>query len=130
MPIAYQRQPTKKTCGQTCLAMVLGKTPKWVIADMLGWNKATSAELLAHFLKKNGVDCPEELVPVQPGQALPELAICQLSWPRKNGKGKTFRRNWHWVVRADGRFYDPLHPEYVDGFPRGVVTAVLPLTKE
>lgn len=123
--ITWLRQPPH-CCGQTVVAMLLGKTVEWVINDMQGHRRGTTTEFLVHFLRKNGFSCGKRLVGLRLGDKLPEMAICRLSLPRRGG-GPGFRDGWHWVLWAERRFWDPSRPEYVESFPPeyGVITSYL-----
>lgn len=98
--IEWQSQPTEKTCGQTCVAMVLGISAGDVIIE-LGAGP-TRAVHLAAFLRSRGVPvahmaarCYGDL------DSLPSVALLNVEWIPKQSNG-------HWILWADGFVLDPM----------------------
>jgi hypothetical protein len=108
-PIRPLMQPTDDTCGQTCVAMIVGVTVDEVVQAM-GWNTATSWQdcrrALAKFgIKTGGGDRPFPTVwrrgPRE--HKLPPYSIVEV---RDAPRPKTWG---HVVVLRDGIVYDPLY---------------------
>lgn len=92
--IRLQRQPSQNTCGQTCVAMVLGVDAASVIAEM-GSRRTTGRELVA-FLRARGVAASG---PQRISDVLPPTSIARVAW-RWGGT--------HWVLIDRGRVFDPV----------------------
>lgn len=105
----YQAQPTPNSCGQTVLAMLLDVPVTRAIRD-LGTAPTTAARLRCYLtLCKRVAGKPRRY-----RGTLPPLAIVRVIWNEK-------RHCTHWILYADGRFYDPAEPESRwndDKFPR------------
>jgi hypothetical protein len=102
-----QQQPTRTSCGPTCVAMIVG-VPVADVLDSLpaarhghrAISRADShntnlAELL-RLLKPYGVTLGRRL---SLAQTLPPVALLRLR--------SKHRRNWHWAVWKDGQVFDP-----------------------
>lgn len=88
----HHKQPTPKSCGQTCLAILAGKTPREVI-ELLPDKKGTSAKQLYDTAKKLGVQL-DMLPPLRfKNHELPlcGLVIARIIWEEK-------RHRTHWIV--------------------------------
>lgn len=102
--ITRQQQPTRRSCGQTVVAMLLGVPAADVIAEM--GDKGTSGKQLAAFLQARGFKAGpvarfRHPPAVDPRPKLPPLAIVRIDWGRD-------RKRTHWVLWAEKRFHDPL----------------------
>lgn len=113
--IVHRRQPTRHTCGQTVCAMLAGVEPTTVIAEMHG--RGTSGADLIRWLRGRGfvvADAPRRFAfdrEVDPRPNLPAIAIVRIDW-------STDRRRTHWILWANGRFWDP-DPLPVSGIDDG-----------
>lgn len=99
--ITWQRQPSPKSCGQTCVAMLLGVPAEEVIAKIPDKNGTVVREL-AQFLHEEGWEADERCRRIGRLWQPPEVALCRVRW------GDPRSRHAHWVLRADGHFWDPL----------------------
>lgn len=96
------RQPTRTSCGQTCVAMIVGVDPREVITRSKGIRPSrldrTKVSDLIKLLASYGFDVgPRQRDPVAEGL---------LRWHKRLPSGR-FRGGWHWVAVHDGRVYDP-----------------------
>ncbi len=102
--IRHVKQPRGSTlCGQACLAMLLGQTLDEVVCGMGGWRRPTTTRQLSRHLERYGWRSAGRLRRLSPRTAWPETAIFKLVWKRG---GRPVDRNWHWVLWAEGRFWD------------------------
>ncbi len=92
-----------KHCGQACLAMVLEKDLDSVV-KRLPFN-GTKTKQLRKYLETRKYKTSHNMKRFRGMQSLPEMAICRLSYRGRNGKFMTHQ--WHWIVWAKGRFWDP-----------------------
>jgi len=94
------RQPTKMTCGQTCVAMVAGISVDEAI-QVIGKTGGTHGSDLIRGMKKLGVACSKKSK-VTDGLTLPKRAILRQ-------KLRDRKKKWggHWVLYLDGIIYDP-----------------------
>jgi hypothetical protein len=93
-------QPTPYSCGQTCLAMILGHKDAWqVLADLPDHKNGTYASELRDYLRDRGWQTGDKLERVYKHTTLPPIAILRHKWPE--------RTLGHWVLWIDGRTYDP-----------------------
>lgn len=98
--VEHARQPTKRTCGQTCVAMAAGVTFDEA-AEAVGHRRSTTYRDLQRGLAKLKVWCTSREA-YDPSKKLPEMAILRLrSYDNKRWGG-------HWVLLAGGYVYDPL----------------------
>lgn len=59
--IKYQSQPTERSCGQTCAAMLLGR-PVWRVEHIFGnLDNETRADILCQRLTRHGVTMSERI---------------------------------------------------------------------
>lgn len=95
---------TTKTCGQCCLAEILGITLEESIL-LIGHDRGTtSKQLTQHFNS-----APNK-------RGIPSVyALCKLRWKKDNGD---MEPNWHWILHKDGQIYDPGLGQYlrIDGY--------------
>lgn len=107
MTIVHQRQPSKNSCGQTCVAMLIGRPVAEVIASVPD-KTGTVAHQLGSYVVRAGGACDERCRPLAADERwrLPPVALCRVRW----GSDPKDRRA-HWVLWADGRFWDPLTPD-------------------
>lgn len=91
------RQPTNQTCGQTCVAM-LADVPVEEVCAAIGKRGSTKTRDVISALRAFGLRCHHRLVPLS-SAPLAVRAVAKVSPPRGSG--------WHWVVWADGRYFDP-----------------------
>jgi len=97
--VRHHLQPTRRTCGQTVCAMLAGVEPVDVIRD-LGKGSTTGRRLIA-WLRARGVTVADRVQRFRQGtDPLPEVAIVRVDW-------STDRKRTHWILWADGRFWDP-----------------------
>lgn len=105
--IEHKAQPTRKSCGQTVCAMLAGVAPESVIAEI--GDRGTSARDLVRWLRARGfsvADRPKRFRfdrEVDPRPLLPPTAILRIDW-------STDRKKTHWILWAEGRFWDPGAP--------------------
>lgn len=108
--IVYQRQPTRRTCGQTVCAMLAGVDVAVVIAETR--RGGTSGADLIRWLRGRGFVVPDaprrfafdrRAFWVDPASQLPRTALVRVDWASD-------RRRTHWILWAEGRFWDPSAP--------------------
>lgn len=100
MPV-HHKQPTSVSCGQTCVAMLLGVQPEAVIRHVQGGKHGTTAKQLCQFLEQHGWKTSGRCRIFRMHNVLPPIALCRVRWgDRKYGA--------HWVLWAEGRWWDPL----------------------
>ncbi len=85
-------------CGQACVAMISGVPLKTAI-DVIGHICTTHTNELISALRRLNVQCDSKLRRPSAQKPFPPFAILKISFPGK--------RNWHWVVRWNGKIYDP-----------------------
>lgn len=105
--IHYIKQPTVYLCGQACVAMLAGVTVEDVVAVMNN-DKGTGKKDIARALEHYGVRQARTMTKADNATPLPRVCILKVLMP---GYG-------HWVLYADGTYYDPefgvstaLHPK-------------------
>lgn len=91
-------QPTSKTCGQTCVAMLTGAGVDDV-CRLAGTVGPTFGSHLVRALRALGAECPSRPVPVRQVRGFVPEGIARVA-PGPGAPG-------HWVVWADGYFTDP-----------------------
>lgn len=96
--IRHQFQPSPKSCGQTCLAMLTGVPVADVIAEIPD-RAATTAGKLAAYLVMRGWTATKLR---RYRGVITELAIARIVWP-----GRSASANGHWILRAHSRWFDP-----------------------
>ncbi len=104
--IQFQRQPTDSSCGQTCMAMLLGK-PVEKIGKEVGHLTTTTTTECARLLRKHGVKASFSLMAGMARKGLPRtvFAVIQGRWlPHYYSK--------HAVIIKDGTVYDPERGTY------------------
>lgn len=114
----HKIQPTNRSCGQTCLAMVLG-IPVGDVFVALKRTRGTTGSMLRRFLESRGRRCHVE-------QAyrgvLPSVAIVNIQWPEAP------RAPGHWIVWANRRFYDPGCADPTYSVRRGRIRSFIEVT--
>ena len=98
--IRHQFQPSAKSCGQTCLAMLLGVPVAQVIAEIPDRAATRAAQLCAYLVMRGWTATKLQRVRTLRGK-LPRHAILRVSWPGSS------RRVGHWILWADGDVFDP-----------------------
>lgn len=98
--ITQQLQPTPNSCGQTCVAMLLGMPVAEVLALIPDSGQGTTSGQIAVHLILLGW---RVVKPVRFRRSLPALCLARIVWP---GPGSA-RRRGHWVLFAEGRCFDP-----------------------
>lgn len=97
------RQPTPASCGQTCIAMIIGRPVSDVFAVLPDRARGTRTAELVEALRHFGRSCAGELRRIKRGSALPpSLVIVKVLWPG--------RAMGHWMVANHGRILDPDGP--------------------
>lgn len=99
LAISHQFQPTPTSCGQTCIAMLLGIPARQVIRDMD--DGPTVPRELAEYLRPHGFNVPDRLVRMSSATRLPAFAIVRVLWAPRT-------RHGHWVLWSSGDVFDPL----------------------
>lgn len=94
-----RRQPTRTTCGQTCVAILTG-APVDEVCRLMGARGATSTHQLQAALAQLGWRCAQKLVPLRRVEGLVPVGIVSL---RDAEHGRA-----HWVVWYDGYYVDPV----------------------
>jgi hypothetical protein len=92
------RQPTPRTCGQTCVAMLTGANVEEV-CRLAGKSGATFGSDLVRALRALGAECPSRPVAPRTVRGLVPQGIARVA-PRGGANG-------HWVVWTGGYFVDP-----------------------
>lgn len=99
----HVRQPdTTRECGQACVAMVL-KTTLREARSLIGHRHGTRTPELARAMRKRGVICGSKLMRRSGGYHWPENCLVRMTPTFRVNKSDT-----HWVVRLNGRWYDPM----------------------
>ena len=98
-------QRGSRTCGQTCVAMVVGAS-EIEVCDVIDHLAGTGTKHLQAALTHYGVSFEKRLRPAtkkDPMCARFQRAIlaCKMTY------GKGHPDNWHWMLRWDGEIYDP-----------------------
>jgi hypothetical protein len=117
LKITLQAQPTKNSCGQTAIAMLLG-VPVKEIVELLGHDKKTYAKDQCMILNHYGVKYKDrKKVDNRKKYELPSLCLIRIN---KHG-----RRVGHLLLYYNGIFYDSMHggrtfkrTELVDYYPK------------
>lgn len=113
--IEHQQQPTKTSCGPTCIAMIVKRDARSII-DMLpsvrsekrkkkrthDTNIAEVVALLARF----GYAVDRRLKIDTITDSGEEFGLLRVHHARKTGTGH--RSGWHWCLLAEGCVFDPL----------------------
>lgn len=115
----HQTQPSRRSCGQTCIAMLIDVSAADVIADIPD-KKGTHGHQLAAYLNARGFHVPTR--PQRYRGSLPERAIVRVRWDEKQHRS-------HWIVWADGRFWDPLGPDEAFYEHGGRIISYLPVER-
>jgi hypothetical protein len=115
----YQIQPSRKSCGQTCVAMLLDIPASQVIADIPD-KKGTHGHQLAAYLNARGFAVPSR--PMRYVGTLPAFAIVRIRWDEKQHKS-------HWMLWGDGQFVDPLGGDGRFADNGGRIISYLPLER-
>ena len=92
-----------KSCGQACVAMVLGTSLDEAI-ELFGHDGATYAREIAAIVRLSGLPCPPKMKRTK-GEKLPRRGILWARWYDKDGK--MIKRRGHWMVAWDGKIHDP-----------------------
>lgn len=106
MAVVDLKQPTPTTCGQTCVAMLLGCPVEAVVASVGA--KGTTWPQLRAYLRRVGWTGPPRLTVNRDGATLGfagHTALCRVRWNPKPGD-----RRAHWVLYAESAWHDPLCP--------------------
>lgn len=91
-------QPTSKTCGQACIAMIASKEIGEVIKDMKT-SGPTSIEQLIEILDFYGIKYTEKNTRISKKNPAPhEYSILTVH---------TYAGYTHWALLDDGKYYDP-----------------------
>lgn len=99
-------QPSKKSCGQTSLAMITGHSVHDII-KVLPDNKGLHAWQLIKYLRKHGYTTSDRPIRVREEDqnkmiwSHPGTVIVKVIWQEKNYHG-------HFMVYHDFKMYDPL----------------------
>lgn len=104
MTITLQKQPTDMSCGQTCVAMIVGIPARDILLKRPDKKNGTTVQDLIKLLRGYGFRTDYELTL---GPPLTKTAICRMKIPRKSVG--------HWIVYHEGLFFDPAEPCIHDG---------------
>ena len=121
--IVRQQQPSKNSCGQTCIAMLLGIPVADVIKEVPD-TRGTIARQLAFYLIARGYNVPKRCQFYVSEGSLGETALCRVRW----GDDPKDRRA-HWVLWAEGKFWDPLAEKPIFLRKNGRVLSYLGVTR-
>lgn len=127
MNITPLKQTRDFNCGQTCVAMLTGKTIAEV-EQVYGHGHETYPS--EHIKAVTALGCYADergFVDYEDGMALPEVALVRIGYRKRNpktggySKSKT-KRLGHLVVWANGQFYNPSNAQTIpfDGLSAGV----------
>lgn len=108
--ITYLRQPSKNSCGQTCVAMITGLTVEEV-CRRIGTRSLTYPSQTEGLLRELGYAIGETFT--VGSAAMPELALIYIRYQRKRGGG--YKTEGHVAVWYRGVIYDPIwgvQPDY------------------
>ena len=100
MILDYKEQPTDKTCGQTCVSMILWISVEEVI-NVMGKNGVTCSKDFLKVFQHYGVHTDTRLRKIQKEKPLPSLCIVRLV--------SNQYAHGHWSVYHHGVFYDPTY---------------------
>lgn len=92
------QQPTRTTCGQTCVSILTG-VPVKEVCRVMGARGATSTHHLQAALVRHGWQCAKKLVPLRRVDGFVPVGIVSM---RDAARGRA-----HWVVWFDGYYVDP-----------------------
>lgn len=112
--VIHKIQPTNRSCGQTCLAMILG-IPVGDVFVALKRTRGTNGRDIRRFLTSRGRTSHVE----QPYRGvLPSVAIVNVQFPTQG----------HWIVWANRRFYDPGCADPTYSVRRGRIRSFIEVT--
>ncbi len=100
-------QQGKSTCGQTCVAMVVGTT-EFEVCEVLNSIKGTSTKDVQKALAHYGVTFEKRLrmaTKADPMCARFKRAILCLKI--RTDQNPRYSHDWHWMLSFDGDMYDP-----------------------
>jgi hypothetical protein len=120
--ILHLTQPTKTSCGPTCVAMITGM-PFDLVLNVLkasrikdrGNARGTNIAEMTRMLGAFGWDVDRRLelkTDEDCVSALFAFGLLRVHRLRKSGKGH--RTGWHWCVIANGVIHDPLMLDSMD----------------
>ena len=108
--IKHQFQPSAKSCGQTCLAMLLGVPVAQVIADMPDRAATRVGQLCAYLVLRGWTATKLQRI----RGLITQPAIIRVVWP-----GRSTRAIGHWILFADGNLFDPTSPNNLEWMVTG-----------
>lgn len=112
-------------CGQSCVAMVAGVSLKQSIATF-GKRGKTKTRDLVRALAALKVQCGNHLTRISKNIHPPASCIMNMRWKDSQG-----RSHGHWIVRHQGKYYDPAYGIICSEYPRewGRLTSYLEISK-
>jgi hypothetical protein len=120
------QQPTRTSCGQTCIAMIIGRPVHEVFTVLPDKPSGTRTAELVIAMRQLGLSCAGKMRRI--GSNLvgaPPLAILRVLWPADPGE----RQLAHWMVLSDGRIFDPDGPRLRWRAVGGRITSYLEITR-
>lgn len=101
------RQQGASTCGQTCVAMAVGAS-EMAVCDVLNSVRGTTTKHLQKALRHFGVTYERRLRPATKADPMCARFPRAILAARMALTGSTAsKRQWHWMLRWDGKIYDP-----------------------
>jgi len=96
--LCMEEQPTDSTCGQTCIAYIVGVSVDDVIS-VIGKKKGTYGTDLKKALKVYNVPHSDKMIRISKKTIKPDHCIV--------GMQNNLKREGHWVIFRKGKYYDP-----------------------
>lgn len=96
--VEYKQQRYRsKQCGQTCLAMITGKSIQEVCKDMNKYRSTSLFKDIAKYLEKQGYKVTKHTGRVEFDE-VPDNSVIRVTFPNKAG---------HFIIKHKGKYYDP-----------------------
>jgi len=113
--ITHLTQPTRTSCGPTCVAMITGFNFNHVLHVLqvsrgdrrkkIKWHSMNVAEM-TRVLAAFNRDVDRRIRVEDMTDSGDEYGLLRVHEPRKSGNGH--RASWHWCIIANGVIHDPL----------------------
>lgn len=120
------KQPTRRSCGQTCIAMVLDKSVEYVVEELFdGHLNGTNTKKMVTALRRAGYNVTG-LKRITQNNPIPKRSICKMRFRSRRNPNR-WRGGWHWVLIWNGVLYDPLGPDHTHPY-HAQISSFLDLT--
>ena len=94
-------QSHERTCGQTCIAMLTGKTEDEII-KLIGHAKGTKTKEIVKILNLLNIGNTQKLLLITKKTRLPDIGILKTVYDNVSKS-----KNWHWILKYRNKYYDP-----------------------